>query len=133
MRRAQVSFAVALAAAGPALLGGCNMGGPALFGYGAGIEGAAIPIIHRTVTDAVVSAVTQHDCSVVRLDQGLSYCKPYDPPPPPLPYCTRSLGVVDCWQDPALLPHPIPPEVADGPRTLTPEQEQNRTRWLPFM
>ncbi len=104
-----------------------------MFGYMAGIDGAAIPIIHRTVTDAVVSAVMQHDCSVVRLDEGLTYCKPYDAPPPPLPYCTASLANVDCWQDPAALPHPVPPQVADGPRTLTPAQEENRTQWLPFM
>jgi hypothetical protein len=115
------------------LLAGCNLGGPALFGYMAGIDGAAIPLIHRTVTDALVSAAMRHECSVVRLDEGLTYCKPFDPPPPPLPYCTRSLANVDCWQDPAALPHPVPPEVADGPRTLTPAQEENRTQWLPFM
>ena len=115
------------------LLSGCEVGGPALFGYMAGINGAAIPIIHRTVTDAVISAVMQHDCSVVRVDEGKTYCRPYDPLPPPVPYCTQSLANVDCWQDPTALPRPIPPQVADGPHTLTPEQERDRTQWLPFM
>jgi hypothetical protein len=59
----------------------------------------------------------------------LAGCKSTEPPPEPPPYCTRSLGVVDCWQTGAL-PRPLPPEVADGPRTLTPEQERDRTqRW----
>jgi hypothetical protein len=51
-------------------------------------------------------------------------------PPPPLPkFCTRSLGVVDCWADPTALSNQ-PHEVADGPRVLTPLQEADRTkRW----
>ena len=40
----------------------------------------------------------------MRLDQGKSYCRPIEPPPEPPPYCTRSLGVADCWRDPASLP-----------------------------
>jgi hypothetical protein len=35
------------------------------------------------------------------------------PKPPPAPYCTRSLGDADCWQDPARLPG-HPPQIADG-------------------
>jgi hypothetical protein len=30
------------------------------------------------------------------------------------PYCTRSLGVVDCWKDPKALPGPIPRQMQDG-------------------
>jgi hypothetical protein len=37
--------------------------------------------------------------------------------------------VVDCWQDPMTVRN-HQPEVADGPRTLTPAQEADRTqRW----
>jgi hypothetical protein len=80
--------------------------------------------------DAVVSVVGGKDCSVVRWDQGKSYCKPEEPKPDAPPYCTRSLGVVDCWKDPAALLDP-PPEVADGARALTPMQEKDRTKgWL---
>lgn len=50
--------------------------------------------------------------------------------PEPPPYCTRSLGVVDCWADPDTLPN-RPPQVADGPAGLTPAQEANRTRGWP--
>lgn len=94
-----------------------------------GALGADIAVFGRTPVDMVVSGVTGRDCSVVRLDRGERYCKPTEPPPPPQPYCTRSLGVVDCWSDPAALPD-APSEVADGPRVLTPAQERNRTaRW----
>jgi len=64
------------------------------------------------------------------VEQGKSYCRPIEPPPEAPPYCTRSLGVVDCWRDPAALPD-RPPEVSAGPRVLTPEQEANRTRRWP--
>ena len=38
---------------------------------------------------------------------------PCMPKLPPAPYCTRSLGDVDCWTDPGRLPD-RPPQVADG-------------------
>jgi hypothetical protein len=91
---------------------------------------ASVAVFQRAVPDLVISAVTGKDCSVVRLDQGKSYCAAQQPPPARPPYCTRSLGAVDCWSDPENLPGP-PPQVADGPSTLTPEQEENRTRRWP--
>jgi hypothetical protein len=81
--------------------------------------------------DVVASVVTGHDCSIVRLSNGGSYCKPTEPPPLPQPYCTRSLGVVDCWAG-------VDPfgyyqrTTADGPAQLTPEQDANRTARWPF-
>ena len=41
-------------------------------------------------------------------------CRPAGPLPPPPPYCTRSLGVADCWIDPARLPN-HPRQLADTP------------------
>jgi hypothetical protein len=64
----------------------------------------------------------------VRLDEGKSYCRPVELPPVAQPYCTRSLGVADCWADPA----GHPPALGDGPSTLTPAQEADRTRRWPF-
>lgn len=55
------------------------------------------------------------------------WTKPVEPPPAPPAFCTRSLGVVDCWANPEALNSPPPRGVADGPRTLTPAQEINRT------
>ena len=61
----------------------------------------SIAVIQRSPFDAVYSVLTGKDCSIVRLDQGKSYCRPVEPPPEPQPYCTRSLAVADCWRDPA--------------------------------
>ena len=98
--------------------------------FGAAIAVGSIPAIGRTPVDAVVSVVKGQNCSIVHWDQGKPYCTPTQPQPDPPPYCTRSLGVVDCWADPAALPN-RPPEVADGPRTLTPTQEKDRTKGWP--
>jgi hypothetical protein len=92
----------------------------------------SIVVIGRSPFDALYSMLAGKDCSVVRFDQGKSYCRPAEPPPEPPPYCTRSLGLANCWRDPTSLPdHPT--ELGDGPRVLTPEQEADRTRhWPPL-
>ncbi len=95
-----------------------------------GAELASVMIFKRDMFDVVWSTITGKDCSIVRLDRGETYCRPTEPPPPLPPYCTRSLGDVDCWTSPAVLPNP-PPGVADGPTQLTPEQEANRTHGWP--
>lgn len=90
----------------------------------------AVPLLGRGIGDTVYSVASGRDCSVVRLDRGQSYCKPKEASPPPQQFCTRSLGVVDCWTNPEALNDGPPRGVADGPTTLTPEQEANRTaRW----
>src|SRR5579875_75229 len=91
----------------------------------------SVAVFGRGPADIGVSLVTGRDCSVVRLANGESYCKPVEPPPQGQPYCTRSLGVVDCWET----PNPFGYEqrqVADGPAQLTGAQEQNRTARWPF-
>ncbi len=52
--------------------------------------------------------------------------------PPPLPeFCTRTLGVAQCFANPELLPdHPA--GLADGPGELTPEQIADSKKWWPF-
>lgn len=110
---------------------GCGASPEQLVSGLGGLGIGSIVVIGRSPFDAVYSAVTGRDCSVVRLDRGQTYCRPVEPPPKAPPFCTRSLGVVDCWKDPGSLPgHPRP--VADGPDTLTPAQEENRTRTWPF-
>jgi hypothetical protein len=89
---------------------------------------ASVTVFGRGILDIGVSAVSGRDCSIVRLDRGQTYCAPRDGPPKPEPFCTRSLGVVDCWADPGLLPA-APREVADGPGP-TPDQLRYRAaRW----
>jgi hypothetical protein len=89
-----------------------------------------VTTIGRSPLDAVYSLATGKDCSVVRLDGGKSYCRPQEPPPEVPAFCTRSLGVVDCWDDPESM-QGLYLGVGDGPSTLTPEQEANRTRRWP--
>jgi hypothetical protein len=112
------------------LLAGCGITPEQAATVGVGVTVGSIAVIQRSPLDAVYSAVTGRDCSIVRMEQGKSYCRPIDPPPDSPPYCTRSLGVVDCWRDPAAMPNRAP-EVSDGPRVLTPEQEAYRTRRWP--
>ena len=92
-----------------------------------GVAVGSVAVLQRSPLDALWSLVTGRDCSVVRLDQGKRWCRPMEPLPEPPVYCTRSLGTVDCWADPA----GKPPEVADGPRQLTPAQEADRVRSWP--
>src|SRR6187402_1898702 len=88
------------------LLPGCEAALPTIEGMAA-VNIGSVMVIGRTVPDAVVSVVTGRDCSAVRLDRGLEYCRPEEAPPPPPTYCTRSLGSVDCWRQPPLaLPLP---------------------------
>ncbi len=94
----------------------------------AAAEVASVVVFGRGIADIGVSAISGRDCSIVRLDRGLTYCAPIEPPPAPGPFCTRSLGVVDCWINPEALPTPQR-SVADGPAP-TPAQEQYRhARW----
>jgi hypothetical protein len=111
-------------------LSGCGESAQVVVPVLIGTSIASVATIQRTPLDAVYSLVSGKDCSLVRLDQGKTYCRPVEPPPEAPPFCTRSLGVVDCWQDPPDMPN-RPPGVADGPATLTPEQEANRVRRWP--
>jgi hypothetical protein len=90
-----------------------------------GASAASVAVFGRSVPDLAVSGITGKDCSVVRLDEGKSYCAPPEPPPGTPRYCTRSLGKVDCWASPAVLPA-SQQGVADGP-TLSANQERDRT------
>ena len=110
-----------------ALLPACDGTG---LGVGAAVAVGSVAVLGRTPPDVVVSLIKGQDCSAVRLDRGLSYCAPREPPPAPPPYCTRSLGRVDCWRQPPLA-IPVPRGVADGPSELSPEQEAHRARRWP--
>jgi hypothetical protein len=90
----------------------------------------SIAVIQRSPLDALYSIGSGRDCSIVRLEQGKTYCRPVEPPPEPPVFCTRSLGVADCWRDPASLPdHPA--QLGDGPSTLTPAQNADRLKGWP--
>lgn len=109
------------------LLGGCQADPVTLTAAVVGTTAGSVAVIQRTPFDAIYSLFTGKDCSLVRLDEGKTYCRAIEPEPEPRPYCTRSLGVADCWAD----PRGQPPALGDGPSTLTPAQEANRTRTWP--
>ncbi len=113
--------------AAPLPLAGCDTASLAVAGAA---SVASITLVGRGVPDILVSGLSGRDCSIVRLDRGLSYCAPELAAPGPPPYCTPSLGRVDCWVTP---PASIPMQrgVVDGPVSLTPAQEANRTAWWP--
>jgi hypothetical protein len=75
---------------------------------------------------AAIWAAAGKDCAGMR--QGQPPCRPSVPPPR---FCTRSLGVVDCWANPDALNGPPPHQVADGPLTLTPAQLANSSHGWP--
>jgi hypothetical protein len=111
-------------------LAGCGWTDNLIAFVGAGANVVSVTTIQRSPADAVYSWVTGRDCSIVRLDEGKTYCRPVEPEPEPPVYCTRGLGSVNCWQDPASVPgHPR--GVADGPSGLTAEQEADRVRRWP--
>jgi hypothetical protein len=89
---------------------------------------ASVVVFGRGIADIGVSAISGRDCSIVRLDRGLTYCAPIEPPPDPGPFCTRSLGTVDCWINPQALPTPQQP-VADGPAPTLAQEQYRHARW----
>ena len=103
---------VALLAVAP--LAGCA--GAAVYG---GVEGASVAVFGRGLLDIGVSAVTGRDCSIVRLDRQQPYCAPRDRLPDAPPFCTRTLGRVECWADPERF-------------TTLPRQVAGRTRRSPW-
>jgi hypothetical protein len=112
------------------LLVACGLSPEQAATVGAGVSVGSIVVMQRSPLDALYSIASGRDCSIVHWEQGKSYCLPVEPPPEPPPFCSRSLGVVDCWADPKELPD-HPRGVADGPRTLTPAQDIDRTKgWL---
>ncbi len=111
-------------------LAGCGWPPDVIAGAVVGTSAGSVAAIGRTPVDAVISLVSGKDCSAVRLEQHKTYCRPVEPKPEPPVFCSRSLGVVNCWSDPASLPDQ-PHGVADGPSALTPQQEADRTRRWP--
>lgn len=106
------------------LLAGCAHGalGPLVVA-----ETASVVVFGRGVGDIAVSAVTGRDCSIVRLDRGLTYCAP-DEAPRPAQFCSRSLGTVDCWTNPEAFAV-RPRGVADTPGPTAAQEGYRAARW----
>ena len=114
---------------GVLLLAGCGAATTPGVNIAAAGSLATVPALGRTAPDALISLVSGRDCSLVRMEKGESYCRPDAPPWEAAPFCTRSLGVVDCWRNPEAFGMKMT-GVADGP-TPTAQQEAYRTRSWP--
>ena len=104
-------------------LGGCA--GAAIYG---GVEGASVAVFGRGLLDIGVSAITGRDCSVVRLDRRQTYCAAREQVAGDGPFCTKTLGAIQCWADPAQFA-PLPRNVADRPPTTAEQARQIAARW----
>jgi hypothetical protein len=111
-------------------LAGCGWTDNLIAFVGVGANVASVMTIQRTPGDALYSLWTGRDCSLVRLDENKTYCRPVEPPPEPQAFCTRTLGAVNCWRDPAALPEGAR-GVAEGPSSLTAAQDADRLRTWP--
>jgi hypothetical protein len=76
-------------------LAGCAL--ESALGPAAVLGGASLVFTGKTPLDYFAGAATGRDCSAVRWERHGPWCVEPAPPPGPTPYCTRSLGSVDCW------------------------------------
>ncbi len=104
---------------------GCS---PTPWGVLAGVEVVSVVVFGRGVGDIGVSALSGRDCSVVRLDRGLTYCATREAAQAPGQFCTRSLGTVDCWEDPGNLPGRYS-GVGDTPSPMAAQERYRRAPW----
>ncbi len=106
------------------LLAGC---GPEAAGAFVGANIGSIAVFQRSPPDILFSLITGKDCSIVRLDQGKTYCA-LPEQARAQPFCTRSLGTVDCWVDPERLPGAYR-QVGDAPAPLPAQEQWRRAPW----
>ncbi len=64
------------------------------------LEGGSIVLTDKTVTDHIVSFSSGKNCSVIRQNQGLTYCEEDELVPVQSLYCYNTLGSVTCYDRP---------------------------------
>jgi hypothetical protein len=84
----------------PALLALPGCGLESSIGPSAVVMGTSLILIGKTPVDVVASLVTGENCSAVHVERRQPWCQAPPGPPPPPPFCTPSLGRVDCWTAP---------------------------------
>ena len=82
-----------------ALLGGCSGQSMA---HLAVADAAVVIGTDKTIADHVISVASGKDCSLVRVERGMTYCKEDEVVPMPEVYCYRELGGVSCYDAPDL-------------------------------
>jgi hypothetical protein len=79
-------------------LGGCLL--ESALGPAAVVGATSLVLIGKTPVDVVASLATGRNCSAVNLERRDPYCLAHPGPPEPAPFCTRTIGQVDCWTTP---------------------------------
>jgi hypothetical protein len=78
------------------LLGGCD----SVWKPATALDGASVIFTDKTLGDHLISVGSGKDCSSVRTELGLTYCKEDEISLTPAVYCYRTLGSVDCYAKP---------------------------------
>jgi hypothetical protein len=66
------------------------------------VDGATVITTEKTMADHVISLASGKDCSLVRLEQGTTYCEEDEVVPHPNLFCYRELAGVTCYDRPDL-------------------------------
>lgn len=64
------------------------------------VDGAVVVTTEKTMADHAISLASGKDCSLVRLEQGTTYCEEDEVVPHPSLYCYRELAGVTCYDRP---------------------------------
>lgn len=64
------------------------------------VDGAVVVTTEKTMADHVISLASGKDCSLVRKEQGETYCEEDEVVPHPTLYCYRELAGVTCYDRP---------------------------------
>ena len=82
-------------ALGLLMLGGCNY-----LPEAAALDVGSVVITEKTLGDHLISVGSGKDCSTVRTELGMTYCKEDEITLSPAVYCYRTLGDVTCYPNP---------------------------------
>lgn len=77
------------------VLGACDLLQP----Y-AVVDGAVVMGTEKTMADHVISLASGKNCSLIRIEKGLTYCEEDELNPVPNLYCYRELAGVTCYKRP---------------------------------
>ena len=89
------AFSAIVIAVGALFMTGCSV-----LPVAAPIEGGSVILTDKTMTDHIVSFSSGKNCSVIRQNQGLTYCEEDEIAPVQGLYCYQTLGSVTCYDRP---------------------------------
>lgn len=64
------------------------------------VEAASVLGTDKTFTDNLISHFSGKNCSILRANQGLTYCEEDEVLPKPEVYCYKTIGRVTCYDRP---------------------------------